>query len=251
MLALRADQWRRFEDGGWVRLGRLDDATRDELATALDDIVLGRAEAPYRELLMQLDSSSGDYGDLGRQTRGFKGATLNYRKIQNLERLPMFRDYLQRPLFRTLCRRVYGDAPIACFRAMAIMNKPAGGGTRLPWHQDRWRYLDRDPLATIWTARDDADAASGGLQVIPGSHRLGVVNPSHPSAFLTDEQGARCSARDDIRTLDAKAGDVYLLHRSGVDASSHPRRAFSVCYMDARTVDRHGGAYMPLCEQAA
>ena len=41
---------------------------------------------PYDKLLMQLDSSSGDYSELGRQTRGFKESTLNYRKIQDLER---------------------------------------------------------------------------------------------------------------------------------------------------------------------
>jgi ectoine hydroxylase-related dioxygenase (phytanoyl-CoA dioxygenase family) len=40
--------------------------------------------------------------------------------------------------------------------------------------------------------------------------------------------------------LPAKAGEVllihnYLWHRSGVNQTGKPRRAFTVCYMDART----------------
>lgn len=233
-----------------VRIARLDATTLGKLRDTLDNIMLGRAEAPYNHLLMQLDSSSGDYADLGRQTRGFKGPTPNYRKLQDLELVPVFRDYAELPLFRTVCRHVYGDIPIACFRAMA-MNKPARGGTKLPWHQDRWRALDRDPLVTVWTALDDATAASGALEVIPGSHRRGVLNPAHPSAFLSNAQQADCDGNAGRTLLDSRAGDVWLLHnwllhRSGVNETDNPRRAFSVCYMDGRTADRSGVRYTQL-----
>ena len=242
--------WRRFEAEGMVRIGRFDAATLSRLRDGLDDIMLGRADVPYDRLLMQLDSSSGNYADLGRQTKGFKGATLNYRKIQDLELARVFRNYLETPLFRTICRRVYGEVPIACFRAMAMI-KPAGAGTKLPWHQDRWRALDRDPLVTIWTSLDDANAKSGGLEVIPGSHRRGVLNPSHPSAFLNDQQQVQCDGDTGRARLDIPAGEVWLLHnwllhRSGVNETDKPRRAFSVCYMDAGTVDRSGAQYTPL-----
>jgi len=244
--------WRRFEAEGLARIGRLDAATLARLRTGLDDIMLGRADAPYDRLLMQLDSSSGNYDDLGRQTKGFKGATLNYRKIQDLELVPTFRTYLEDSPFRDICRHVYGDISIACFRAMAMI-KPAGAGTKLPWHQDRWRSLDRDPLVTIWTSLDDANAESGGLEVIPGSHRRGVLNPSHPSAFLDDRQQAQCDQDIGRAALDIPAGEVWLLHnwllhRSGVNETNKPRPAFSVCYMDARTVDRGGHKYTQLWE---
>lgn len=242
--------WRRFEAEGLVRIGRLDATTLARLRRGLDDIMLGRADAPYDRLLMQLDSSSGNYDDLGRQTKGFKGATLNYRKIQDLELVDTFRTYLEEAPFRTICRHVYGDIAIACFRAMAMI-KPAGAGTKLPWHQDRWRALDRDPLVTVWTALDDATTTSGGLEVIPRSHRLGVVNPTHPSAFLDDQQQAQCDQDIGRTILGIPAGEVWLLHnwvlhRSGVNETDKPRRAFSVCYMDARTVDRNGQQYTPL-----
>lgn len=233
-----------------MSLGSLSPESLSQLRQAIDNIMLGTADVPYDRLLMQLDSSSGNYGELGRQTRGFKEATLNYRKIQNLELVPVFRQYLEQDLFRGICQAVYGDTPIACFRAM-FMNKPAHGGTQLPWHQDRWRALDRDPLVTIWTALDDATLDSGCIEITPGSHQLGVLNPEHASAFLTDKQCREWSASENIEALEVRAGDVYLLHngvlhRSGLNAGLSPRRAFSVCYMDDRTKDRSGALYTRL-----
>ena len=247
--ALGSADWRAFDAQGMVRIGRVAEGTLTALRKGLDDIMLGLAEAPYDRMLMQLDSASGAYADLGRQTKGFKGATLNYRKIQDLELTQPFRDYLALPVFRSICRHVYGETPIACFRAMAMV-KPARGGTLLPWHQDRWRALDRDPLVTVWTALDDANGASGGLEIIPASHGR-VRNRAHASAFLNESQQAVCDADAERRLLGIGAGEVWLLHnwlvhRSGVNATDAPRRAFSVCYMDADTVDSSGALYTRL-----
>lgn len=60
-----------------------------------------------------------------------------------------------------------------------FMNKPAGKGTALPWHQDRWQHLDIDPLLTVYTALDPATAANGCVKVVPKSHKLGILNPDH------------------------------------------------------------------------
>jgi ectoine hydroxylase-related dioxygenase (phytanoyl-CoA dioxygenase family) len=181
-------------------------------------------------------------------TRGHKGPTLNYRKIQDLEHDPIFLAYMQRPIFREICSRVYGEAtPITAYRAM-FMNKPARKGTFLPWHQDRWPHLDRDPLITVWTALDPATSANGCMQVIPGSHTIGIVNPSHMSSFLTKEQAADVCARMPIEYLELEAGEVallhnWLLHASDVNRTDIPRRAFSVCYMDARTRSNNGETF--------
>src|SRR6266702_3430829 len=59
-----------------------------------------------------------------------------------------------------------------------FMNKPAHKGTLLPWHQDGGAIwgLDRDPLATLWTAIDPATRANGCVQIVPGSHHLGLLS---------------------------------------------------------------------------
>lgn len=168
----------------------LSDTDLHALHQRIDDIILGKAPMDYEWILMQLDSDSGKYEDAGVQSRGHKGATLNYRKIQELEFDPLFLEFMQRPIFREICARVYGaDTPVESFRAM-FMNKPARKGTFLPWHQDRWTYLDRDPKITVWTALDPATTGNGCVQVVPGSHTSGLINPSHTSGFLTPEQAA-------------------------------------------------------------
>ena len=119
-----------------------------------------------------------------------------------------------------------------------FMNKPAGRGTVLPWHQDRWRDLDRDPEVTIWTALDPATRENGCVKVIPGSHKR-LLNPDHPSGFLTEELAAE-HCQSNIMHLELAPGEVvllhnWLLHASDRNQSDGSRRAFSVCYMDAAT----------------
>lgn len=239
-------QWHEFEQNGFLCLGPvLDPEDLHGLQERIDAIMLGEAEIDYDRLLMQLDSATGAYGDAGRQSTGHKGSTLNYRKIQNLELDDRFLAYMQRPLFRDACARCYGpETPIAAFRAM-FMNKPANRGTFLPFHQDRWTDLDRDPQLTVWTALDPATQENGCVQIVPGSHRLGLLNPSHPAGFLTKEQAAEYCPPEKIEYVELQPGEAclmhnWLLHGSDVNRSGVSRRAFSVCYMDARTKSQRG-----------
>ncbi|NQU38691.1 MAG: phytanoyl-CoA dioxygenase family protein [Lentisphaerae bacterium] len=241
MTTLSDKQWETYERDGYLSLGRLlDEQQLQGLQQRIDDMMLGKAAVDYDRMLMQLDSDNGAYAESGAQTRGHKGATLNYRKIQDLEWDPLYLEYMQRPLFQDICSRVYGpDAQVACFRAM-FMNKPAGRGTVLPWHQDRWSNLDRDPQITVWTALDPATRENGCVQIIPGSHTE-LINPGHGSGFLTAEQAqVRCDSREDVVHLELAPGEAFLLHNwllhsSDSNHSAQSRRAFSACYMDAAT----------------
>ena len=245
------EQWFEYFKRGYLRLGRLlSDAQVTALCQRIDDIMLGRAAIDYERLTMQLDPSAAeaDYANAGEFSRGFKGATLGYRKIQELQYDPLFLTHIQRPEFRSICAEVYGaHTPVACFRAM-FMNKPAGRGTDLGWHQDRWSILDRDPLVTVYTALDPATRENGCLRVIPGSHRRGVINTANVAGHLTREQvREHCRPEDEV-FLEMDGGEVYLLHNwtlhaSGTNRSGGPRRAFSVCYMDARTVSTRGDRF--------
>ena len=125
-----------------------------------------------------------------------------------------------------------------------FMNKPAREGTPLIWHQDRWKYLDRDPLITIWTALDPATIANGCVQVVPGAHHT-LINPSSGSGFLTEEQAEELTRDAEIVFLEMEAGESVLLHNhlphsSQINNTDIPRRAFSACYMDAVTKAENG-----------
>src|SRR5688572_33101253 len=112
-------QWAHYDEHGYVVLGKLlNDEDLRALQQRIDDIMLGKASIDYDKVMMQLDGRTGDYSELGEQTRGLKGPTLDYRKIQDLEFDPLFLAYMQRPLFRDICKRVYGDVDIACFRSL-------------------------------------------------------------------------------------------------------------------------------------
>ena len=209
------EAWAQYEENGYLVLGKLlSDEDLTALQNRIDEIMLGKAKLNYDKLMMQLDSTTGKYNDAGTQSNGWKGETLAYRKIQNLEIDDLFLEYLERPIFREICTRVHGaDTPIGCFRAM-FMNKPAKQGTKLPWHQDAWTNLDRQPLITLWTALDPATKANGCVEVIPGSHKGGLVNPEHSSGFLTEEQAAELCTPDKTVFLELKPGEVAL-HTTG------------------------------------
>lgn len=249
MNALSDAQWQEYEAEGYLVLrSLLDPAVVKALQDRIDAIMMGEADVDYDRMLMQLDSSSGSYNEAGVQSKGHKGATLDYRKIQDLEYDRFFLDVMRHPVFKDACDRVYGvDTSIACYRAM-FMNKPAGKGTFLPWHQDRWTHLDCDPQLTVWIALDPATKENGCVQVIPKTHCQGLINPSHGSGFLTDEQAAEWAPPGKERYVELEPGDVallhnHLLHGSDKNHSQQSRRAFSVCYMDAATVDSNGHDY--------
>ena len=249
-------EWKDYEAKGYLRLGRvLSDEDLTALQTRIDDIMLGKAELDYDRILMQLDSLDGQYENAGAQSKGHKGATLAYRKIQDLEADPLFLEFMERPIFREICARQYGpQTSIAAFRAM-FMNKPANQGTLLPWHQDRWSDLDRDPLVTIWTALDPATEENGCVQIIEGSHQFGLLNPAHDSGYVTPEQAEELLEKYPVVHLELKAGEAvllhnWLLHASDKNHSSQSRRAFSVCYMDGETVSQRGEQFTKVFESA-
>src|SRR5205809_613906 len=152
---------------GWARLGPvLDGRWLAALRERADRIMLG--EVVHEGLFFQHDAPSGRYDDLPRGI-GWQGPSLRYRKIEKLERDPLFRETLENPLFGRIAKACIEDGPVLC-RAV-LFTKAATGGTELPWHQDGGSFwgLSRDPSLQIWTALDDAPAESGCVEVVPGS----------------------------------------------------------------------------------
>ncbi|MBI1927688.1 phytanoyl-CoA dioxygenase family protein [Candidatus Poribacteria bacterium] len=237
----------RFMDQGYLRLGKLlSDEGLAVLQQRIDDIMLGNV--PYEKMRFQLDSDTGVYSDAPLESVGHKGRTLTYRKIMDLEQDPLFLAYMQHRLFRDITRRYIGEG-VSIFRAM-FMNKPAHRGTVLPWHQDVGKGwgLDGNPMITVWTALDDATVANGCMQIVPGSHQLGILNERH---FVSEADFAKHALEEKVTYLEAEAGEAILLHnlllhRSGVNHTSQSRRAFSSAYMDAATRSVSTGQTFPV-----
>ncbi len=250
---LTDQQWDEYSRDGFVHLGRVvDDGELEMLRRRVDDLALGRLRNP--DVLFQMDTG-GSYDDLPAAMGTLDDGTLLYRKVQGLETDTEFARLITHPAFLDACARQYGrHAPLSIFRAM-VMNKPAGQGTVLPWHQDGGEVwaLDRDPLVTVWVALDDALPENGCMEIVPGSHRLGLL--SWYGSTVRDEDVARYCTADRVRSLPVRAGHAvvvhnWLLHRSGVNPSSRPRRAFTACLMDARTRNNLTGELFPLVHGA-
>ena len=107
-MEITARQWEEFDREGFLFLGRV--ASEKQLAgmqQRIDDIMLGLAQVNYEQIMMQLDREPGT-GQPGPQTKGHKGPTLLYRKIQQLEFDPFFLSYMRHPIFEAICQRTYG-----------------------------------------------------------------------------------------------------------------------------------------------
>ncbi|MGH7293358.1 MAG: phytanoyl-CoA dioxygenase family protein, partial [Polyangiaceae bacterium] len=152
-----------WREHGWARLGRVaGEGQLAALRARAADVMQGRVV--HEGLFFQHDAATGRYEDL-EFGRGWVGPSDAYRKVEKLERDPVFRAWIENPVFERLVRAVVGD-PVSLYRA-TLFSKSALGGTELPWHQDGGSFwgLDRDPELQLWTALDDVPAESGCVEV--------------------------------------------------------------------------------------
>jgi phytanoyl-CoA hydroxylase len=223
-----------WAEHGYARLGRvLDDAGLSALRERALDLMLGRVQ--YEGLFFQLDAVTGRYEDapLG---LGWQGPSLAYRKLEKLEKDPLYFAWLDNPLFARIAHAAVGPS-IKLYRAI-LFNKSAAGGSDVPWHQDGGALwgLSEPPTLQIWTALDDAPSDGGCLELLPGSHLQGLATPL--GGVVPRLRAASVEAQA-IR-VPVRAGEAILLHnlvwhRSARSRSGQRRMAFSACYMDAAT----------------
>lgn len=219
---------------GYARLGRvLDDEGLRALRERADDLMMGRVT--YPGLFFQRDTDTGRYEDLEFR-KGYQGPSLQYRKVEKLEKDPLFFEWIENALFERVARSLI-EGGVTIYRA-ALFVKPASGGTFLPFHQDGGSYwgLTAEPTLQIWTALDDAPVLAGCVEAIPGSHKPGLATPL--GGVIPEPLLKQAGASERAIPIPAEAGEALLIHnhlwhRSGVNRTGKPRRAFTVCYMSA------------------
>jgi phytanoyl-CoA hydroxylase len=89
---------------------------------------------------------------------------------------------------------------------------------------------------TFWFALDASTTENGCLFVVPGSHRYGAVPHAGAEARVSDDRW--CSGGPIAVPLppgSAIAFHPYLLHSSGPNRSSRPRRALTLRYVAVET----------------
>lgn len=106
---------------------------------------------------------------------------------------------------------------------------------RMPAHQD-WRSIQGSLNCTIcWISLRDVTADMGPLEVVPGSHRLGLLPTQKDEWFRhveEDSLGGRSFVPVDTRAGDALFFSAFLVHRSGTNTGTEHRRTIQFRYND-------------------
>lgn len=141
---------------------------------------------------------------------------------------------------------------IKLYGSQCFMKPP--GGIEKPYHQDS-AYFTIEPreLVTCWTALDDATIDNGCLWVVPGSHRIGLLDHDQPwhvgdrvDMQVRDEQVDY--TREVANELTAGSCSFHhsmLLHRSGPNRTNSSRRGLAVHYMSSRSRWTHPAKEQP------
>lgn len=110
----------------------------------------------------------------------------------------------------------------------------------VPWHQDAYYWpLSPCNTVTIWVAFDDVDEANGGMKLIPGSHKGGLIKhrqtgDANATLSLGLADGSDFSPADAVQ-FRLKAGEVSLhddraIHGSEGNPSDRRRAGLTIRY---------------------
>lgn len=144
------------------------------------------------------------------------------------------------PRFTSVAQAIIG--PNVQLHHTKMFIKPPENGSPFPMHQD-YHYFPHagNSMTAAIMHFDDAPIEKGCLRVVPGSHKLGPLDPVGEDRHLPDY------AIEDATPIPAKAGDVIffnylLIHGSGLNLSDEARTTLLVQIRDPNdrpTVDRH------------
>jgi len=107
------------------------------------------------------------------------------------------------------------------------------------WHQDAY-YWPMEPhnTVTVWLAFDDVDAENGGMKLIPGSQKQGIIKhrkSEKTDSILTLELERGVVSEADAIQFKLKAGEVSLhddraVHGSPANPSARRRAGLTIRY---------------------
>jgi ectoine hydroxylase-related dioxygenase (phytanoyl-CoA dioxygenase family) len=155
------------------------------------------------------------------------------------------REFVTRPEWVKIATEVLGP-DVDLYWNQAVFKMPEGE-KEFPWHQDDgYTPVEPSPYLTLWLALNDATVENGCIYVRPGSHKQGLV-PHRQSPI-----GLICHAADDPDQgipVPVKAGSVAVfysltMHKSGVNRSTGPRKAYIIQYSKAGLRNARTGELM-------
>ena len=119
-----------------------------------------------------------------------------------------------------------------------LFMKPARVGSRQPYHQDQPAGFHIEPtseMVTCWAALDPSTIANGCLWMVPGTHKMGVIDADRRAEF---EQRSLAGSLPEERPIELRAGDCsfhhgHTLHSSRPNLTPQRRRGYATHYVSA------------------
>ncbi|CAN5685993.1 hypothetical protein BH09VER1_BH09VER1_03570 [soil metagenome] len=125
-----------------------------------------------------------------------------------------------------------------CWASSFFIKEPFSKAT-VGWHQDAY-YWPMHPhnSVTVWLAFDDVDEVNGGMKLMPGSHKHGVIKhkrSAQTDSILTLELETGTFRDDEAIQFKLKAGEVSLhddraVHGSPANPSARRRAGLTIRY---------------------
>jgi ectoine hydroxylase-related dioxygenase (phytanoyl-CoA dioxygenase family) len=197
--ALTPEQYRRFDDLGFVRLESVFTAAEVAAVIAAIDPLEQKAEAYLRSQGGRISISEADV------------ITFTTHIVTKSEVLKRFSAH---PKIRDICHDLIGDQ-VRLYWDQSVYKK-TGKAQEFPWHQDNgYTFIEPQQYLTLWIPLVDVDEENGCPWIAPGVHKRGTLEH-----WLT---GIGLKCMDDVPDavcVPGKAGDVIAFsslapHRTG------------------------------------
>ena len=144
------------------------------------------------------------------------------------------------PIIGRIAAKLSGLPGIRLWHDQLLFKPPQSGvkGT-IGWHQDYgyWQCLDNQNALTAWVALEDVGEENGCMEVVPGSHRWGLLGEDNFYQQDIDEQIARIEKKtgQPFKTAPCilPAGCVSFhhcltIHGSRANVSTRPRISIAI-----------------------
>ena len=221
------------ENGYFVRHGVFTKEENDLLSQVADDIAIGKIPFPDHRIFQNALVRDGKIKASGIHAMH----SIHQMNLYSPEFLERTRDpRLTDPVVDILGPDLLG------LNSLYIW-KPPKIGLGFPWHQDRWytrpQFKTKTTVGT-WTAIDVADKQNGCLYVIPGSHKIGILEHVELEGSQQQEFKQAVGAKDeDGVAVEIPPGSVIffdnrILHKSTDNNTEGFRRSNIAHYISAK-----------------
>ncbi|HEX5322906.1 MAG TPA: phytanoyl-CoA dioxygenase family protein [Capsulimonadaceae bacterium] len=228
---ITADQRRQFEENGFFVLENVfTHAEMDELTRHIEAIKR-RHEAEIAK----------------------KGGTEGISRVDEItftsylaEQDEAIKAFVLRPEFVAIATQLLGP-DVDLYWNQSVFKEPEGK-REFPWHQDDgYTAVIPSPYLTLWLALNDATIENGCISVLPGSHKRGLVpHRQSPIGLVCHD----ASDPDQGVPVPVNAGSMAVfqsltMHKSGVNLSTGPRKAYIIQYSHAGLRNAETGELIP------